>query len=234
MSDLLINTIDHLRQDFEDLEYLREVKSGKEATVHLVKSQGELLALKVYKPHAVNSARGTYMHTGQLDGRVQRALKKRTERGKKMEKSLWTYTEYNNLNKLYESGASVPEVYGFTSAAILMQFIGDGINPAPRLSETSLTLAQAEHALDVVIENILIFYEAGVIHGDLSAYNILWFNEHPYIIDFPQALNIYHNRNAFPKLMKDLENTTRYFEAFPELKVHERIRDLRREIVEFQ
>jgi RIO kinase 1 len=213
MSDLITDTLEYFKTDYPDIEYLKEIKSGKEATVHLVQSRGEALALKIYKPHAQNAERGLYMSTEHLDSRTKRAIFNRSKRGKQMEKSMWTDREFRVLRDLNNLGANVPKVYAHSDNAILMQFLGEGANPAPRLTEITLTKSQAREVFQILLRTIVLLLEINMVHGDLSAYNILWFEEKPYIIDFPQALEL-RNSSAYAKLNKDLDNMNSYFRKY--------------------
>lgn len=213
MSDLITDTLEYFKTDYPDIEYVKEVKSGKEATVHLVQSKGETLALKIYKPHAKNSERGIYMSTEHLDSRTKRAIANRSKRGRQMEKEMWTDREFRVLRDLNNLGANVPKVYAHSGNAILMQFLGEGSNPAPRLTEVALTQSQAREAFRIILRTVMLLLEVKMVHGDLSAYNVLWFEEKPYIIDFPQALEL-RNSSAYAKLNKDLENMNAYFRKY--------------------
>lgn len=213
MTESIIEILESFKTDYPDITYVKEIKSGKEATVHLVKSKGELLALKIYKQHAQNAERGTYMAIAGLDARTQRAIRKRTNRGKQMEKELWTDREFRTLQKLNYLGAHVPKAYAHNELAILMEFLGDEISPAPRLSETKLTPDEARNALNVILRDIVLLLQLDLVHGDLSAYNILWYKQQPYIIDFPQVLDLKNNRSAHEKLDKDIANIQKYFAA---------------------
>lgn len=226
MTEPIIEILESFKTDYPDISYIKEVKSGKEATVHLVKSKGELLALKIYKQHAQNAERNTYMSTAHLDARTQRAIRNRTKRGKQMERGLWTDQEYRTLQKMNLMGAAVPKVYAHTGSAILMEFLGDEHKPAPRLSEIRLGALQARAALNVILRSMATLLQLELVHGDLSAYNILWYKDKPYIIDFPQVLDLKNNRSAYEKLDKDINNIQKYFSTYFRVDVESELEKL--------
>lgn len=219
MTESIIEILEFFKTDYPDISYIKEIKSGKEATVHLVKSKGEMLALKIYKQYSQNASRGIYMSTAQLDSRTRRAIHKRTNRGRQMEKRIWTEQEFTTMKKLSQLGANVPMPYSHNGSAILMQFLGDEIDPAPRLTDCQLTTEQARSALQIILRDLSLLLNLDLVHGDLSAYNILWYEEEPYIIDFPQVLDLKNNTAAYAKLDKDLENIQKYFSKYIEIDV---------------
>lgn len=211
MSEQLINVLNYFRNLYPDLELIKEVKSGKEATVYLVSSADQLMALKVYRKFTQHSTRTTYLRTSHLASRTKRALAKKSRHGRETERFLWTSREFDLLKKLYLEGANVPEPFAASAEAILMEFIGTGENAAPRLIDIQLSSEVATRAEKLILNNIQLFWDLGFVHGDLSAYNILWWRNEPFIIDFPQALDITENKHAREKYYRDLENIQNYF-----------------------
>lgn len=194
-----------------DLEYIRQLKTGKEAEVHLVKMDEDLLALKIYKANQKYSSRFEYINLNTMkDTPTKRAIKNKTRKGKIFTKSLWTYREYSLMKKLNSFGANVPKVYDFTDDAILMEYLGAIDIPAPRLSDVKLTKNQAQKAYSDVISDLKLLTNLGFVHGDLSEYNVLWWNNQAYLIDFPQMLD-YKNSFAMEKLQKDIGNIYSFF-----------------------
>ena len=125
----------------------------------------------------------------------------------------WIRREFFLLKKLHEMGANVPEVYDWTPESILMEFIGDD-EIAPRLIDVELTKKQAIMAFEAVLKAVKLMLECGVVHSDLSAYNILWWQDKPWIIDLPQAIDMRQNLNRTELLKRDLNNLTAYFSRY--------------------
>lgn len=192
------------------------VKSGKEATVFAVTFKDTSLALKVYIDPEVRLFQKNQSY---IEGKYfrssseRKAVEKQTREGKKIVHLGWVRREFFLLNKLHKMGASVPKVYGWTDDSILMEFIG-AEEVAPRLVGVELTQQQAETAFEIVLKNVELMLECGVIHSDLSAYNILWWQNKPWIIDLPQAIDIRHNPNRDLLLKRDLDNIISYFSKY--------------------
>jgi RIO kinase 1 len=197
----------------------REVKSGKEATVYLVFLKNRSLALKVYKNH---KTRAFQKNIDYIEGNFyrnpfeRRMIKNNTKIGKDLVQRNWVRREYYLLNKLHRAGATVPEPLAWTPESILMEFIGDDLI-APRLSDTLLSPQQAKIAFTAIIKDIHLFLESGIVHGDLSAYNILWWQQKPIIIDLPQSIDIRSNPNKEMLLKRDLVNVMNYFKSYFEI-----------------
>ncbi len=118
------------------------------------------------------------------------------------------------LEKLYELGTKIPKPILYIEDAIFMEFLGNQDFVAPTLCDVNLTKDEAESAYKKVIDTMIVFWNFGIVHADLSEYNILWWNDEPYIIDFPQALDKRTNPNAEEILNRDLRNITKFFGKF--------------------
>lgn len=115
------------------------------------------------------------------------------------------------IKELYEYSTNIPKAFAFTNSAILLEYLGTEQFPAPKLNEVNLNRDEVIFCFNEVIQNIELFIEFGFVHGDLSAYNILWWNKQPYIIDFPQTLDIKSNKFAYDRFNKDLKNIENFF-----------------------
>ncbi len=197
-----------------DLQYLRAIKSGKEATVHAVALGTKTFALKVYVDPGVRAFQDTRVY---FEGRyfrkpsVRKAVRKRSAFGKRFLHGAWVRREFFLLSKLARAGADIPEVYDWTPTSVLMDFIGEPFAPAPRLIDVRLQADQAQAVLETLLRNVALFLDAGIVHGDLSAYNVLWWNQQPFIIDFPQAIDVRSNPHRRELLRRDITNLLAYF-----------------------
>lgn len=199
--------------------YLLPLKHGKEASVHLFRANprttGEdLVALKLYHPLDRRDFRDeTLYRDGEFikERRIRSALEKKTKFGREVQGGLWVSREWETLRALSAAGLPVPRPIEWTGDAILMSYIGDAEAPAPRLHEFA-------HAGDLdhlwarcrrAIEHMLY---RDVVHGDLSAYNVLVWDDDVTIIDFPQAVDPKKNRHAQAFLQRDLRRLGEFFE----------------------
>lgn len=217
---------------FFDMNFIEDVlaivKGGKEANVYRCRGGAaahvDLVAAKVYRPRQFRNLRNDAMYREGRevlagDGkvvkknahRVMRALGKKTEFGVQVAHTSWLMYEFNTLKHLYAAGADVPKPMFVADNAILMGYIGDEGRAAPTLHEVGLTLPQARRLFDRVIHNIEIMLGAGFIHGDLSAYNILYWEDAITLIDFPQVTNAVGNSNARFILTRDVQRVCDYF-----------------------
>jgi RIO kinase 1 len=208
----ITSVLQTLQKKFKTITYVSTLKSGKEATVHIVEVNGKLHALKVYKNQQKYSSRGEYLLLSEISSRTLRsAVRNKSRKGRGLLQELWTFREYDMMRKLYKRNASIPKVLAFTNEAILMEYLGTSKVPAPRLVDITLTKDEAEFCFQEVIRNLELFLDFRIVHGDFSEFNILWYEKKPYIIDFPQVLHLDSNPNAEEKFLKDLENVKRYF-----------------------
>lgn len=203
-------------------EVVSRLMSGKEADVYVVESKGRLCCAKVYK----DAARRSF---GQLakyqegrkgrNSRQARAMQKNTGYGRKETEEAWKNAEVEALKKVAEAGVRVPVVYDYAEGILLMELVVDADDrPAPRLNDIRLTASKAREYHRELIREIVLMLCTGIIHGDLSEYNVLVGRNGQVIIDLPQALNAAGNNNARSMLERDVENITSYFGRFaPEL-----------------
>jgi RIO kinase 1 len=194
-------------------EVIRSLKSGKEATVYIVRSGTENRCAKVYRDMAQRSfqQRSQYQEGRKVRGsRQARAIGKKTRYGRKQEESAWKNAEVSALYHLTAAGVRVPRPYGYFNGVLIMELITDAAGrSAPRLGEVELTTAQACEYHSFLIQQVVLMLCAGLIHGDLSAYNVLIGSDGPVIIDLPQAVNASGNNSALPMLERDVNNIRR-------------------------
>jgi RIO kinase 1 len=203
-------------------EVISRLMSGKEADVYVVQSKGELCCAKVYKDARSRSfsqlARYQEGRKGR-NSRQARAIQNNSKYGRKESEEAWKNAEVDALKTLYEVGIPVPKVYGYSAGVLLMEFVVDSDGrAAPRLNDIRFTPAEARKYHLEMISNIVQMLCAGIIHGDLSEYNVLIGSDGLVIIDLPQAVNASGNNNAHSMLVRDVENITAFFARFaPEL-----------------
>ena len=203
-------------------QVLRPLKSGKEASVYVVRAGAEVRCAKVYKNMAQRSfqQRAQYQEGRQVRGsRSARAVGKRTRFGRKEEESAWKNTEVDALYQLQAAGVRVPKPFGYIDGVLVMELLTDAEGrSAPSLGDIELEPAQAREYHAFLIRQVQLMLCAGLIHGDLSAYNVLVTDAGPVIIDLPQAVNAAGNNNARAMLLRDVENVTTTLARFaPEL-----------------
>ncbi len=203
-------------------EVVSRLMSGKEADVYVVQSKGELCCAKVYKDIRTRSFSQMAQYQEGRKGRNSRqarAMQKNTRYGRKETEEAWKNAEVDALRTLTEAGVRVPHVYDYAAGILLMEFVVDADgNAAPRLNDIRLTGAKAREYHRLLINEIVLMLCAGIIHGDLSEYNVLVGRDGLVIIDLPQAVNAAGNNNARSMLERDVENITAYFGRFaPEL-----------------
>ena len=203
-------------------EVLRPLKSGKEAAVYVVRSGGEVRCAKVYKDMAQRSfqQRVQYQEGRKVRGsREARAVGKASKYGRKQQEAAWKNTEVDALYQLREAGVSVPEPFGYFHGVLVMELVTDAEGfSAPRLGEVELSAEQAREFHRVLVRQVVLMLCCGLIHGDLSAYNVLVGPDGPVVIDFPQVVSAGGNNAARTMLLRDVNNLTASLGRFaPEL-----------------
>jgi len=201
---------------------MRELMSGKEAMIFVVRCGGDMRCAKVYKEANLRSFRQSVDYTeGRKvkNSRRARAMEKGSRYGRKAKEEAWQSTEVDALYRLAAAGVRVPRPYDFVDGVLLMELVTDGEgDPAPRLNDVVLTPEQAREFHGALVREVVRMLCAGVVHGDLSEYNVLLGGEGPVIIDLPQAVDAAGNAHASGMLERDVGNLTRYFGRFaPEL-----------------
>jgi len=207
-------------------EVIRQLMSGKEAEVYVVQSHGEIRCAKVYKEAGMRSfsQQSQYQEGRKVrNSRQMRAMGKNTRYGRKEAEGAWQNTEVETLGRLAEAGVRVPKMYSYVEGILLMELVVDEQgNPAPRLNDLRLTAEQAREYFHAIIGQIVLMLCAGIVHGDLSEYNVLVGAEGLVIIDLPQAIDAAGNNNAGKMLERDVANMTAYFGRYaPELLTSE-------------
>ena len=209
-------------------DVVSQVKGGKEANVYLCKADPatglDLIAAKVYRPRKFRSLSNDRLYregrelmtddtsiNRRKDSRVTRAIKKKTEFGAEILHSSWLMHEYGTLGRLHTLGAAVPKPISCGENAILMSYVGDERRAAPALSEVRLDAHLLKPLFQEAMRNIELMVQNGMIHGDLSAYNILYWHEKITVIDFPQVTNAIKNGSAYFILKRDVQRVCEYF-----------------------
>jgi RIO kinase 1 len=207
-----------------DVLYL--VKGGKEATVYCCRAAPNtgygLLAAKVFRPRRFRAMRNDSLykvgrHLLNEEGktirqsRSMRALAKGTRYGKELASAGWCHHEYDVLQELHRAGADVPKPVAVSHNAILMEYVGDQDVAAPILHSVTLAQAEAHALLGRLVENIEILLSCYTIHADLSAYNVLYWEGAPKIIDFPQTVDVHRHPEAFRLFARDVDRLVTYF-----------------------
>jgi len=191
-------------------EVIRALKSGKEASVYVVRCGAEVRCAKVYKDMGQRSfqKRAQYQEGRKVRGsRQERAMSRSTRYGRKEQESAWKNAEVSALYQLAAAGVRVPKPFGYFNDVLVMEMVTDAQGePAPRLGEVELTPEQAREFHGFIVQQIVRMLCAGLIHGDLSEYNVLVDASGPVIIDLPQAVNAAGNNNAFAMLERDVAN----------------------------
>jgi RIO kinase 1 len=203
-------------------QVLRPLMSGKEAAVYVVRCGAELRCAKVYKEANKRSFRqGIVYQEGRRvrNSRQARAMEKHSRFGRHEQEEAWQSAEVEALYRLSAVGVRVPKPYGFVAGVLLMELVLDEDGDvAPRLNDIELTREMALELHDVLIRQVVRMLCAGLVHGDLSEFNVLLGTSGPVIIDLPQAVDAAGNNNARRMLARDVENMTAYFGQFaPEL-----------------
>ncbi len=208
-------------------DVLARVKGGKEANVYRCAADPatglSLVAAKVYRPRMFRNLRNDKMYQqgrelltadgkrGKPDDRMIRAVGKKTAYGEQVAHTSWLMYEYTTLETLYAAGAAVPQPIASAENALLIGYCGDEHLAAPALSEITLDADEAQPLFREVLRNIEVMLQNGLIHGDLSAYNILYWDDAITLIDFPQVADSHSNTQAYMILQRDITRVCEYF-----------------------
>ncbi len=212
-------------------EVIRSLKSGKEATVYLVRSGTRTRCAKVYRDMAQRSfqKRAQYQEGRKVRGsRQARAMSKSTGFGRREQESQWKNAEVDALYRLVAANVRVPKPYGYFNDTLIMELVTDAAGePAPRLGEVDLSAETAREYHSVLIRQIVRMLSIGLIHGDLSEFNVLVAPDGPVIIDLPQVVNAAGNNGALAMLERDVNNIRGTLGRFaPELLETEYAREM--------
>jgi len=192
--------------------------SGKEAQVFLVRCGREIRCAKVYKDVAKRSFKNAvqYQEGREIrNSRRQRAIDNRSKFGRNQQEVVWQRAEVDALYQLADAGVRVPKPYGFVDGVLLMELITDAEGDvAPRLNDITMSAEQAVRDHATVMTYVLRMLCVGLVHGDLSEFNVLQDESGPVIIDFPQVINASGNNNAKAMLQRDVRNITLYYAQY--------------------
>ena len=207
-------------------DVLAKVKVGKEASVYLCRSgeqvKAPLLAAKVYRPRMLRSLKNDHIYrqgrsvldeSGNpiVDLGMLKALHKRSVYGEQLQLQSWIAYEFMTLKTLHSTGADVPQPYEMGENAILMGYIGSEESPAPTLNNVNLKTSQVKPLFERMLENIDIMLSNDIIHGDLSAYNLLYWEGELKMIDFPQVVSPGRHPAAWHIFSRDITRICEYF-----------------------
>ena len=199
-------------------EVIRPLMSGKEASVYIVFARDRYCVAKVYKDaeHRSFRQRTAYTEGRQVrNSRQRRAMEKGSRYGKEQNEAAWQTAEVDALYKLGAVGVRVPKPHVFSDGVLLMDIVLDPQGePAPRLCDCNFSPAEAWAVLEFVVRQVVMMLCAGLIHGDLSEYNVLLAWDGPMIIDLPQAISAAHNRRARDLLVRDVTNIANFLARF--------------------
>lgn len=211
------------------IDVLRRVKGGKEANVYMCQAHPnvgvDLLAAKLYRPRLFRNLKNDARyrdrrsvlddHGKMVTNRGElRALAGGTSFGQELRQTSWLQHEYQTLQLLHAAGISVPMPVSSGENTILMEYIGEIDRPAPSLVETTLSPSQARRTFDHLIDSVERMLVQSRIHADLSAYNVLFWDNKPVIIDFPQAVDPRQNPDAWPIFARDVERLCQHFSRY--------------------
>jgi RIO kinase 1 len=200
------------------------IGDGKEATVYACRAHEsvgvEWLAAKVYRARKFRAFTGARVYAGDRavmgpgTGRAKRAMRKDTKVGRALAHKEWISWEWETLCKLYDAGADVPEPLARSEDAILMELAADEHGPAPKLRQVALEPDAAREVFERLKRNVEILLDCHLVHGDLSAYNVLYAAGRPWVIDVPQSVDLFHRADGREYLFRDVANLGRYFAKY--------------------
>jgi len=199
-------------------EVIGQLMSGKEATVYVVRCGDAIRCAKVYKDATQRSFKksASYQEGRKVkNSRQARAMEKGSRYGRKMQEEVWQNAEVDALYRLASAGVRVPQPHICFEGVLLMDLVVDAEgNPAPRLNDVELDEEQALEFHGMLVNQVVRMLCAGIVHGDLSEYNILVGDSGPVIIDLPQAIDAAANSTAAEMLERDVINLRTYFSSF--------------------
>jgi RIO kinase 1 len=212
-------------------EVIRSLKSGKEATVYVVRTGAQTRCAKVYRDMGQRSfqRRAQYQEGRKVRGsRQTRAMNKSTRFGRREQEAAWKNAEVDALYQLQAAGVRVPKPYGYFNDVLIMELVTDAAgDPAPRLGEIDLSPDTARAYHDFLMRQIVRMLSIGLVHGDLSEFNVLVAPDGPVIIDLPQVVNAAGNNGALAMLERDVNNIRGTLGRFaPELQTTEYAREM--------
>ena len=199
-------------------EVIGQLMSGKEATVYTVRCGTEIRCAKVYKEAAKRSFKKAAQYSeGRKvrNSRRARAIEKGSKYGRKQQEDTWQNAEVDALYLLAGAGVRVPKPYGCFDGILVMELVTDDSGSvAPRLGDVSMSEEQALEDHAILMHYVVLMLCAGIVHGDLSEFNVLVDDYGPVIIDLPQAVDAAANNNAEAMLERDVNNMTQYYGQF--------------------
>jgi len=207
-------------------DVIRMVKGGKEASVYLCQANPAitpgLVAAKVYRPRKLRNLRNDHLYRegrSDLDAEgnlitnhgMLHAMRKKTQYGLELLHTSWLEHEFSTLKTLFSAGADVPKPYASENNALLIGYVGDETAAGPTLQSVRLVSSEARQLFQRLLKNLEIMLANNIIHGDLSAYNVLYWDGAITIIDFPQAIAPEQNPSSFSIFKRDITRLCEYF-----------------------
>ena len=203
---------------------ISRLMSGKEADVFIVRCGDHIRCAKVYKDAVKRSFKkaAQYQEGRKVrGGRQARAMGKRSSYGRQLEEEIWQTAEVDALSRLNEAGVRVPDTYCCVDGVLLMELVSDESGDvAPQLGHVSMSEDEALKQHKEMMHSIMLMLCAGIIHGDLSEFNVLVDGKGPVIIDLPQAVNASANNSAEAMFARDVNNMRRYYGEFAPQLLH--------------
>ena len=210
---------------------LRKVKGGKEANVYCCAAHPstglDLIAAKLYRPRLLRNLKNDSQYRlgrpmlnaageaiSQSDWRMHKAIQQKSRVGLEAQQTSWLEYEYQTLKKLHKAGADVPAPLRHGDHALLMEYVGDEVIPAPILNQVALEPGEARPLFERLMRNVELMLQCGFVHGDMSAYNVLYWQGEIKIIDFPQVMDPRGNPNARVVFRRDVLRLCQYFAKY--------------------
>ncbi|MEK7278178.1 MAG: RIO1 family regulatory kinase/ATPase, partial [Chloroflexota bacterium] len=226
--------LEHLTPFFDGksiTSVLRRVKGGKEANVYCCAAHPstglDLIAAKLYRPRLLRNLKNDSQYRlgrpmlnaageaiSQSDWRMHKAIQQKSRVGREAQQTSWLEYEYQTLKKLHEAGADVPAPLRHGDHALLMEYVGNEVIPAPILNQVALEQGEAQPLFERLMRNVELMLQCGFVHGDMSAYNVLYWQGEIKIIDFPQVMDPRGNPNARVVFRRDVLRLCQYFAKY--------------------